>query len=70
MNAANLIKEIRTRTGLNRTAFGRKAGLTYMTIYNWENGVHDPSLRAFLEMLEAHDFEFVIKPKYKGGYTK
>lgn len=67
MNAAMLTKALRIKCGLSRTAMAKKAGVTYSLLWNWERGNNCPSLDNFVKLVQAVDYEIIIKPKYREG---
>ncbi len=58
------IETLRTERGWSRPEFGRRVGVTEMTVYNWERRTHEPKasqLRTIAEVfgvaMESIDFE-------------
>ena len=59
----DLIKAVRTRAGLSRADLAKRVGVTYGTVWIWENGQHSPSLETFLKVLEVTGYELLIRKK-------
>lgn len=50
---ANELSTLRKKAGLSRFQLGRKMNITPNSIYNWENGIVQPSAEAIYKMAKV-----------------
>jgi transcriptional regulator with XRE-family HTH domain len=53
MGFGDMLKQERERAGLSQSALGKKAGLPWRSIQNWEQGHRQPRPEAVLRLAEA-----------------
>ena len=53
MEAATLIRTVRTRQGLTQTQLAQRAGTTQPVVSAYEHGRRDPSVRTLRKLVEA-----------------
>ncbi len=56
MDWAERIRRVRKRLDLNQTEFGQLLNVHFVTVSNWERGVHDPEpcVQIIVPLLETH----------------
>lgn len=52
MNWAKNIKKLRDRMLVTQTELSTILGVSYVSINRWENGVHDPTMKAKRKLME------------------
>lgn len=70
MNAAQIIRIARETRGLTRSQLAARAGVSLPTIYNIEEGKHEPLMKTMVIIMRAMDYEIVFKPRYRGGVQR
>jgi DNA-binding transcriptional regulator YiaG len=70
MNSSEIIKHIRSQSGLTRRQLANAVGVTYQAVRNWEEGVNCPSTDALISVCNATGFELVVKEKYSTEYNR
>ena len=67
-NAGEIIKHVRTRSGLTQKQLAKRAGLSSSHVVKYlEDGTRSPSMDVFIRIIQVCDFEIVVKPKYREG---
>ena len=61
MNVAELIKTMRTRSGLSVTELAAKTKSSPASIYNWEHGRAVPSAEKLLAIARATGYQLVFR---------
>ena len=60
MKSSDIIKDIRSRLGLNQTELAEKLGVSFATVNRWESGSYKPSKmgqRVFEEFIEENNID-------------
>ena len=56
----------RTKRGISLQALANRLVVTKDTVWNWENGKHDPRLGSIIAYANALGYELVLAPKKRG----
>ena len=60
MTSSEIVKHVRLRSGMSQMELARKAGLTNVTICDWERGKTCPKVDSLLAVLRVTGFEMLI----------
>lgn len=61
MNTGELIRLVRSRTGLSQQDFAKRIGVSRPTVTQWENGDHSPRKSKVLAIIENFEIENDLK---------
>jgi transcriptional regulator with XRE-family HTH domain len=59
--SAQLIRQARTRAGINQTELAERVGKSKVQVGRWENGLVAPSLETLLDLLRACGFTLPLR---------
>lgn len=60
MNAAQVIKGLRTESGLTLRQLAAKAGVSKSGLSRWEHGERVPNIDVFIRIIKALDCDIVV----------
>lgn len=69
MNVAELIKTMRTRSGLSVVELAAKMGVTTNQIYTWESGKVIPRAEVLLQVARATGYQLIFT-KNRANYME
>jgi len=61
----DIIRILRQKAGMTRQELADAVGATQNSVWHWETGRHCPTMETFLKVLEATEFEILIRKKVK-----